>query len=61
MIIRLSSLRRSAMFIDRTPVHLSAIRRGGESANSERSFNPPLRMAPEVGHRCGYKHLTPPG
>jgi len=29
MIIRLSSLRRSAMFIDRTPVHLSAIRRGG--------------------------------
>jgi len=42
MIIRLSSLRRSAMFIDRTPVHLSAIRRGGAKVRiqSDHSIRP---------------------
>ena len=50
------------MFIDRGPVPLSAIRRGGAKVRIlERTFIPPPRMAPEVGHRCGYKHLTPPG
>jgi len=50
------------MFIDWKPVPLGRHSEGrSESANSKRSFIPPLRMAPEVGHCCGYKHVTPPG
>jgi len=50
------------MFIDRTPLPLKRHSEGrSESANSKQSFIPPLRMAPELEHRCSYKHVTPPG
>ena len=50
------------MFIDWSPLPLWRHSEGrSESSNSKSEFIPPLRMAPEVRHRCGYKHLTPPG
>ena len=47
------------MFIDQTGAPKTPFGGAERTCELKATFIPPLRMAPEMRHRCSYKDLTP--